>query len=250
MKATIIALLMIVSFQTVWAQQFINKATIEFEVKKSILKDLGNNMWDEMMKENLPPFKISYFHFSFSNNKSIYKFDHIDEKIKLPDYMKRDEEENEWYINYTNNSFEMKKTVIGSAIYVKDSLQSIQWKLTNERMVIAGFNRRKAIGKIFDSVYVFAFYTDEIMISGGPCSINGLPGMILGMTIPRLFTSWIATKVIIADVNEAAIKPASTKKSYPNKEFKHLLAERTKDWEEYYKDDKTVINRFVWNALL
>ena len=38
--------------------------------------------------------------------------------------------------------------------------------------------------------------------------------------------------------------------SFPNKEFKNLLAERTKDWEEYYKDDKTVINRFVWNALL
>lgn len=250
MKATIIALLMIVSFQTVWAQQFINKATIEFEVKKSILKDMGNNMWDEMMKENLPPFKISYFHFTFSNNKSIYKFDHIDEKIKLPDYMKREEEENCWYSNYTNNLFEMKKGVMGSPFYVKDSLQSIQWKLTNERMVIAGFNCRKAIGKIFDSVYVFAFYTDEIMISGGPCSINGLPGMILGMTIPRLFTSWIATKVIITDVNEAAIKPASTKKSFPNKEFKNLLAERTKDWEEYYKDDKAVINRFVWNALL
>jgi hypothetical protein len=29
---------------------------------------MGNNMWDEMMKENLPPFKISYFHFTFSNN--------------------------------------------------------------------------------------------------------------------------------------------------------------------------------------
>ena len=53
MKATIIALLITVSFQTVWAQQFIDKATIEFEVKKSILKDMGNNMWDEMMKENL-----------------------------------------------------------------------------------------------------------------------------------------------------------------------------------------------------
>ena len=36
MKATIIALLITVSFQTLWAQQFINKATIEFEVKKSI----------------------------------------------------------------------------------------------------------------------------------------------------------------------------------------------------------------------
>jgi GLPGLI family protein len=117
-------------------------------------------------------------------------------------------------------------------------------------MVIAGFNCRKAVSKIFDSVYVFAFYTDEIMISGGPCTINGLPGMILGMTIPRLFTSWIATKVMINEVNEAAIKPSSTKKAFPNKEFRNLLAERSKDWEEYYKDDKSVINRFLWNALL
>jgi GLPGLI family protein len=116
--------------------------------------------------------------------------------------------------------------------------------------VIAGFNCRKAVGKIFDSVYVFAFYTDEIMISGGPCSINGLPGMILGMTIPRLFTSWIATKVMINDVNDTAIKPASTKKSFPNKEFKNLLTDRIKEWEEYYKDDKSVATRFLWNALL
>jgi GLPGLI family protein len=250
MKATIIALFITVSFQTRWAQQFINKATIEFEVKKSILKDMGNNMWDEMMKENLPPFKISYFHFTFSNNKSIYKFDHLDEKVKLPDFMKREEEENEWYSNYTTNLYEMKKGLMGSPFYVKDSLQSIQWKITNERMVIAGFNCRKAVSKIFDSVYVFAFYTDEIMISGGPCTINGLPGMILGMTIPRLFTSWIATKVMINEVNEAAIKPSSTKKAFPNKEFRNLLAERSKDWEEYYKDDKSVINRFLWNALL
>lgn len=250
MKATIIALLFTVSFQILSAQQFINKATIEFEVKKSILKDMGNNMWDEMMKENLPPFKISYFNFTFSNNKSIYKFNHLDEKIKLPDFMKREEEENEWFINYTNNLYEMKKGVMGSPFYIKDSLPSIDWKITNERRVIAGFNCRKAVSKIFDSVYVFAFYTDEIMISGGPCSINGLPGMILGMTIPRLFTSWIATKVMINDVNEAAIKPASTKKTFPNKEFKSLLSSRTKDWEEYYKDDKTVINRFFWNAML
>jgi GLPGLI family protein len=250
MKATIIVLLFIVSFQTLRSQQFINKATVEFEVKKSILKDMGNNMWDEMMKENLPPFKISYFNFTFSNNKSIYKFNHLDEKIKLPEHMKREEEENEWYTNYTNNIFEMKKGVMGSPFFIKDSLPSIEWKITNERRVIAGFNCRKAVGKIFDSVYVFAFYTDEIMISGGPCSINGLPGMILGMTIPRLFTSWIATKVMINDVNETAIKPASTKKSFPNKEFKNLLTDRIKEWVEYYKDDKSVATRFLWNALL
>ncbi len=39
------------------AQQFISKAVIEYEVKSNIQKSMGNNMWDEMMKDNLPTFK-------------------------------------------------------------------------------------------------------------------------------------------------------------------------------------------------
>ncbi len=45
-----------------------------------------------------------------------------------------------------------------------------------------------------DSVYVIAFYTDQIIPSGGPESFNGLPGMILGIAIPRINTTWFATK--------------------------------------------------------
>jgi hypothetical protein len=41
-----------------------------------------------------------------------------------------------------------------------------------------------------------------------------------------------------------------TKKTFPIKEFKNLLTDRTKEWEEYYKDDKSVATRFLWNALL
>lgn len=250
MKTIISLILAILCFKQIKAQQFIQEASIEFEVKNSIKKSMGNDSWDEMMKENLPNFKIAYFKFSFSNNKSIYKLDRFDEKVKLPDYMKRDDEENEWYIDHNIHTIDMKKIVLGSPVFVKDSLPPIEWKLTNESMVIAGFNCRKAIGKIFDSVYVFAFYTDEIMISGGPCSISGLPGMIMAMTIPRLFTSWVATKVDVTNTNESSIKPINAKKPLLNKEFKNLIADRTKDWEIYYKDDKSVIRRFMWNALL
>ena len=87
-------------------------------------------------------------------------------------------------------------------------------------MTIAGFNCRKAVGKIFDSVYIFVFYAEEIPISGGPCAIRGLPGMIMGMTIPRLYTSWIATKVNVVSVNENVIKPSAAKKMYFKKEYK------------------------------
>ena len=39
------------------AQQFISKAMIEYEVKANIQKTMGNNTFEEMIKENLPTFK-------------------------------------------------------------------------------------------------------------------------------------------------------------------------------------------------
>ena len=51
-----------------------------------------------------------------------------------------------------------------------------------------------------DSVYVIAFYTDQITTTGGPESFNGLPGMILGVAIPRINTTWFATKLELVEV--------------------------------------------------
>jgi GLPGLI family protein len=116
--------------------------------------------------------------------------------------------------------------------------------------VIAGFNCRKAVSTIFDSVYVFAFYTDEIMISGGPASINGLPGMIMGVTIPRLYTSWIATKVLINNVDEGIIKPVVAKKSYDAKFLETTINDRLSDWTPADDDEKQQRARFVWGLLL
>ena len=247
----ILAIILVVSTQTN-AQQFITRAVIEYEVKANIKKTMGNNMFDEMLKDNLPQFKTGYFNFSFADNKSLYKFDHWDPALKMPDYMKKSDEENVWYFDHNTGKFNMQKNVWGSNFNVEDSIPALEWRLTNENRVIAGFNCRKAVAKIFDSVYVFAFYTDEIMISGGPCSINGLPGMILGVTIPRLFTSWVATKVLL-QVDKNIIKPVSVKKYYSLNTLKQTLDERTKDW---YSDGDNAAelnqqkSRFKWTTLL
>lgn len=237
------------------AQTFVHKAVIEYEVKSNIKKTMGNNSWDEMLKENLPTFKTAYYTFTFDDNKSIYKFDHWDEKAKLPEFMRRGDEDNNWYADYASDKMIIQKNVFGSMFNIEDSMPNLEWRITTESRNIAGFNCRKAVTKIFDSVYVFAFYTDEITISGGPGSINGLPGMILGVTIPRLFTSWIATKVSVNNVNTASIKPVTAKKYYTNAALKSTIEDRTKDWysdgdaaeKEEQKQQK---NRFIWTLLL
>ncbi len=235
------------------AQQFISKAVIEYEVVSNIQKTMGNNTWADMLKENMPKFKTGYYNFTFADNKSVYKFDHWSEQ-KIPEFMRKSDEENVWYYDYNSGIYNIQKNVWGSNFNISDSIPKLEWRLTNESRVIAGFNCRKAVAKMFDSVYVFAFYTDEIIISGGPCSINGLPGMILGVTIPRLFTSWIATKIMVNTIDEKAIKPAYAKKNYSMAEIKATLKERTKDW---YSDDdaenddfKQQKARFIWGTML
>ena len=237
--------------QQLSAQQlFINKAVVEYEVKVNIKKTMGNNSWEEMLKENMPQFKTGYYRYTFADNKSVYKFDHWDDK-KVPEWMRKSDEENVWYFDHTNNKFNMQKNVFGSNFNVEDSIPVIEWRLTNENRVIAGFNCRKAVGKIMDSVYVFAFYSDEITIPGGPCSISGLPGMILGLTIPRMYASWIATKVMVNDVNVSVIKPVTAKKYYTNKTLKATIKDRTKEWvSEDDPDSQKWIDQLYWGTLL
>ena len=103
------------------------------------------------------------------------------------------------------------KNVFEKTYLIEDSLRDAKWKITNDYREIAGFNCRRATTIIMDSVFVVAFYTDEIMISGGPESFNGLPGMIMGLVINRLHTTWYATSVNVTDVNVNNIQPPKGK---------------------------------------
>ena len=232
------------------AQNFISSANIEFEVKTNVKKTMGNSSWAEMLKDQMPEFKTGYYNYTFSNNQSIYKFARWQEGIKVPEFLRESDEDNSYYFDFNTNKFMMKKVVEGTSFNVEDTIASIQWKLSNESRVIAGFNCRKAVGIIMDSVYVFAFYTDEIMIPGGPCSISGLPGMILGLTIPRLYTSFIATKVMVTNVNTAIIQPISAKKYYTNKSLKSIVEERSKEWGGDSEESRFWVNQFRWSTML
>ncbi|KDN55284.1 GLPGLI family protein [Flavobacterium seoulense] len=235
------------------AQHFVDKAVIEYEVSTNLKKTMSNDSWGEMMKDNLSDLKISYFNYTFADNKSIFKFNRWSPKTRIPKYLKDADEENSWYSNFYTGTINMQKQIAGTLFVINDSIPKIEWKITNENREIAGYNCRKAVGKIMDDVYIFAFYTDDITISGGPVSISGLPGMILGLTVPRLYTSYIATKVDVAFTNPADIKPITAKKTYDLKELKALFEDKLKDWYSD-GDQKEEIQRqknmFLWNALL
>lgn len=248
------SVMLLLLFAGAHAQIFISKAKIEYEVKADAKKTMGNNNWDNMLKEKIPRFKTGYFTLTFANDKSIYQFDHWG-LPKLPNFMLEGEDEEKSFFNYTTDKYEMQKNVEGSILNIADSIPKLKWKLVNENREIAGFNCRKAYAVMLDSVYVFAFYTEEITLPGGPATFHGLPGTIMGITIPRLYTSWIATKVMVNGVDASVIKPIQAKKSITFNELKTVIMDYAKDW--YTSDDpdenkeiQQRKTRFIWDALL
>ena len=228
--------IMISGITTASAQQFINSGSIEFEVRTNNHRAMGDDgMWVQMFKDKLPQFSNTYYEYTFNDNKSVYKFDRFDEKTKLPrGFGMSNPEDDVWYNDYATGDFTNYRYILGDNYLLSGQLMKIEWKLSpNETREIAGFNCRKATGIIFDSVYIFAFYTDEITVSGGPMGINGLPGMILGLTIPRMFTSYIATKLQVAgvDVRKITAPQKGTKKDLA--ELRKDALRVTKDWGKY-----------------
>src|SRR6187549_3999 len=215
----IFASIIIITAISANAQQFINSGMIEYEVRVNNHRMFGDGFFGEMFKNKMPNFSTTYYHLTFNDNKTIYKYDRLNEKDKLP-WGSNNAEDNVWYNDFNSDSRVNQKSVFGDIYILSDSLMNLNWKLMpNETRDIAGFICRKAQAIIFDSVYVFAYYTDEITVSGGPMGIHGLPGMILGITIPRMFTSWIATKLQVNGVNTSIIAAPTKGKKKPATEL-------------------------------
>ncbi|NGM61204.1 GLPGLI family protein [Sphingobacterium sp. SGG-5] len=89
--------------------------------------------------------------------------------------------------------------LMGEKVVIQDTVKRMKWKITDEYREIAGYNCRRANGLTPDSVYVIGYFANEIPLDGGPESINGLPGMILGLVVPSQHVSYFATKVEFRD---------------------------------------------------
>ena len=184
---------------------FVSSAKIEFERKINIWATLKGN-FAEQLKTTTDQYKIDYFDFTFENNKSLYKPGKpTDSKVAF--FGAAPASENIVYSDFETGKYIAQKNIFEKTYLVTDSLRKATWKIKEDFRQIAGFNCRRATTIIMDSVFVVAFYTDELMITGGPESINGLPGMILGLVINRMHTSWYATKVSLTDLRPNTIVP-------------------------------------------
>lgn len=224
-------------------KHFTKSGIIEFEKSANmyalIRKEINsenesymNGMYDAYKKNN-PQFKKLKSTLTFGNNKTL--FTPIPEENN-PQYWGNRAivgQNNVVFSDLSTGKSIVQKKVFEESFLVKDSARQIKWKITSETRNIAGYECRRANALVMDSIYVVAFYTDEIPVSGGPESFTGLPGMILGVALPHDNVTWFATKVTDTSVPAASLNAPAKGKAVDRKTFVNTIKSAMKDWGEY-----------------
>lgn len=224
--------------------RFTTSGTIVFEKSCNMFaimkKQAGNENSSFMQqaydayKKNQPQFRVLKSTLTFSKDKTLYSPQ--GEDIASRSFFFNtplSEQNNTTYIDFTASLFTTQKTVYEETFLVKDSIRNINWKITNEMRTIAGYECRRANAVILDSIYVVAFYTDKIPLSGGPESFTGLPGMILGVALPHENISWFAKTVTDKPVSPNELKVPAKGKPVNHKTLRETLNSALKDWGDH-----------------
>jgi len=247
MKPTLIILYIVLLLNVTAKAQYTGQGKIEYERKINVQRqfdDMEDNEWMQRIKSQIPKFKVSYFDLYFNTSKMLYK-----PGKEAPDnkaftmFGSGPAADNIVYTDVKNKRVQANKQVYEQKFIILDSMRKLKWKITDEIRTIANFKCRKAVSKICDSVYVVAFYTDDILVSGGPEMFSGLPGMIMELAIPRLYTTWVATNVELTPPKETDFTIPEKGKKITQKELTEKLQESLKDWGKSAQ-------RNIWWAML
>lgn len=153
----------------------------------------------EVYKKTQPQFKVLKSTLSYKNGKSIFVPAAADISVRPLFNIPFAEQQNTVYTDLSNKRIVSQKDLSGDFLLLTDSMRNIKWKITDETREVMGYQCRRANALVLDSVYVVAFYTDDIHVSGGPELFSGLPGMILELALPHENVIWKASKITFAE---------------------------------------------------
>lgn len=176
------------------------------------------------------------------------------------------------YKNIKSKSFVIDKEMMGKEFLVKDSLPTIDWKLTQETKEIGGYMCFKATakqkapqsdfrnfrmrrqeenkdkkettdeakaknpmeeGELPKEIEVVAWYTPEIPVSTGPENYQGLPGLILEVSAGK--TTILCSKVVMNVKDKKEIKAPENGKVVTQKEYDEILAKKMQEMRDMYQ---------------
>lgn len=156
--------------------QYSNYGKITFERKTNLLKKYNDNRMKRFVNEE-NKIKIDKFELLFNDTSSVFRPIQVVDEGRMGWLTTK----NYYYQYLQENSQFMILGLFGQNVYLKDSLPSRSWKITNSTRNISGYKCRKALYEKNDSTRIYAWYATELTTPIGPEGFCGLPGVILGL---------------------------------------------------------------------
>lgn len=227
-KTIICCMIIFVSSVASGQPKFISSGKIIFERKLDLPKEIQGRPWlrFNMDMSQVPKYYTTVHNLFFTPRETMFRRDPADVE-RSPYYNKDRGADDLIYTNLARRNFTKKTAFFEETVFLADSLRDLQWEMTNEVRTIAGFECHKATTIILDSVYVIAFYADEILSTGGPLSYSNLPGMILGLVIPRLNLTFFATSIELTEPTREQLSPPSSTQFFNYESFRELIKKTT-----------------------
>lgn len=209
----------------------ITSGKIIFERRTNLMKRFGDNprMKNFITEQN--KYRNESFELLFNDSMCVFRYLENDE----PDatgFMKYMTTRNTVYQNISSSQKTVVMDLWGSEAILKDSMQRRQWKITENKRVIAGYNCRKAIWQMNDSTRIYAWYATEVVPSIGPEGFAGLPGAILGMATEDGSVIYFAKEVKAMEQPVVKLQEPSMKGKdvYTEEQLKEMLKGRMGQW--------------------
>lgn len=214
---------------------------ITYERKTNLYKKFKNNGdVKEWLKEE-DKNKMDVFELYFNDSLSVFKPQESD----LVERMSWSTTKNVVYQNYITNKRLTEKKIWGEAFLIADTVRSFNWKITDSKRSICGYQCRKAIWQANDSTRIYAWFCSEINPSIGPESFVGLPGAILGLATEDGGVIYFAKSVEVVKSDLVVLLPKKSKqKIYKSSELK---AQLEKDFGKEKWGKAMIYNNFaIW----
>ncbi|MFM6934387.1 MAG: GLPGLI family protein [Flavobacteriales bacterium] len=175
-KAGIKGLVLILCLAFQANSQYMLKGKITFERRTNLEKKFTDQRMRRMVTEE-NKIRTEAFTLYFNDTASVFKAvptDKVDDMAWMTT-------KNSYYQNLKTGKQLTVLGLMGQNVYVSDSLPKRNWKITDSKRSICGYECRKAVYQKNDSTRIYAWYTTALVPSVGPEGFCGLPGTILGL---------------------------------------------------------------------
>jgi len=207
----------------------INSARIVFERKTNLKKMMGDNPRMKNFITEKNKYRIENFELFFNDSTSVFKPMADEEAVE--GFLKYLTTKNTVYLNINSRMKFIELDLYGTPAFIRDTMETRKWKITESKRVIAGHSCRKAIWQMNDSTKIYAWFASDIVPSVGPEGFEGLPGAILGLATEDGSVIYFAKSITSPNFPVSLLKHAPREKNvYTKKALIEELKVKMSQW--------------------